>query len=373
MSTPNGKMSEEHGRLYNFAAGPAMLPESVLTESRDHLLNYNGCGRSVMELSHRSKEFDQIVREAEADLRTLLKIPDNYKVLFMQGGATAQFAAIPLNLLGDKKKADYVVTGAWGKKAAAEAKKYCEVNYVYNGESDKFTTVLDTAEWKCDPEAAYLHYTDNETVHGVEFKSAPPVPKGVELVADMSSNFLSKPVDVSKYGLIYAGAQKNAGIAGVTVVIVRDDLLAKQRDTTPVALSYKTMADNRSLYNTPPCFALYIAGLVFKWVLSQGGVEGMLKRNTQKSELVYSLLDDNKDFYDPHADSKYRSHMNVTFRLKNAELEAKFLEEAKKDGLIELKGHRSVGGMRASLYNAMPIEGAQRLAEFMKKFKQANQ
>jgi phosphoserine aminotransferase len=353
-------------RIFNFSAGPAMLPVEVLDKAAAEMTDWNGSGMSVMEMSHRGKEFISISEKAEVDLREIMKIPDNYKVLFLQGGATSQFAMVPLNLLKGKKTADYINTGQWSKKAIAEAKRYCEVNTVATGESSNFTTIPSRSEWKLNPDAAYVHYTPNETIGGVEFHFIPET-GNVPLVADMSSNILSRPIDVSKFGLIYAGAQKNVGPAGLTIVIIRDDLVGEAVPYAPLMFSYKTHADNGSMYNTPPTYAWYIAGLVFDWIKRKGGLEAMAAINRRKAEKLYNFID-NSDLYRNPVDPECRSWMNVPFTLKNPELDSKFLEQAKVSGLVALKGHRSVGGMRASIYNAMPEEGVDALIACMRTF-----
>jgi phosphoserine aminotransferase len=353
-------------RVYNFSAGPAMLPETVLQQAKAELLDWRGSGMSVMEMSHRGKEFIAIADQAQADLRELLQIPTNYQVLFLQGGATSQFAMVPMNLLRGKNKADYLNTGQWSKKAIAEAKKYCQVNLAASAEAAKFTTIPPRREWQCDPEAAYFHYTPNETINGVEFHWIPEV-GDVPLAVDMSSTLLSRPLDVSKFGLIYAGAQKNIGPAGLTIVIVRDDLLGETLPGTPSMFDYKIQVDNDSMYNTPPTYAWYIAGLVFQWLKAEGGLQAMAKRNQAKAELLYSAID-RSGFYKNPVEPACRSWMNVPFTLPDSTLDKPFLAEAKAAGLLTLAGHRSVGGMRASIYNAMPEEGVRALVEFMSDF-----
>ncbi len=349
-------------RVYNFSAGPAMLPEEVLQQAREELLDWRGSGMSVMEMSHRGKEFMSIAAQAEASLRELMAIPDHYKVLFLQGGASSQFAMVPLNLLGGKGRADYVDTGSWSKKAISEARRYCEVNIAcateYRAPSQD--------ELQLDPDAAYLHYTPNETIAGVEFPYIPDAGE-VPLVADMSSTILSRPLDVSRFGVIYAGAQKNIGPAGLTVVIVRDDLLGEPRSGTPTMFSYRIHAENGSMYNTPPTYAWYLAGLVFDWIKRKGGLEAMARINRRKAEKLYAAID-GSDFYHNPVDRGSRSWMNVPFTLADPSLDDTFLAEAKKHGLVTLKGHRSVGGMRASIYNAMPEEGVDALVAFMAAF-----
>ncbi len=353
-------------RVYNFSAGPAVLPEEVLRQAAEEMLDWHGCGMSVMEMSHRGKEFIGIAAQAEADLRELLGIPDNYRVLFLQGGATGQFAAVPMNLLRGRDSADYINTGSWSKKAIAEAKKYCKVNVAASSEDTSFTTIPPRDTWKLDPGAAYVHYTSNETIGGVEFQETPDV-GDVPLACDMSSNFLSRPVDVSRYGVIYAGAQKNIGPAGVTVVIVREDLTGDPLPCTPTLFDYRIQAENDSMYNTPPCYAIYIAGLVFQHVKKLGGVEAVEKTNIEKARMLYDLID-SSEFYRSPVDPSCRSRMNVPFTLARPELDETFLKEAKENGLVQLKGHRSVGGMRASIYNAMPVEGVKALCDFMRDF-----
>jgi phosphoserine aminotransferase len=353
-------------RVFNFSAGPAVLPEAVLKKAAEEMLDWQGSGMSVMEMSHRGKEFISIAEKAEADIKDLLSIPANYKVLFLQGGATLQFDMIPVNLLAGKSSADYVNTGEWAKKAIKEAKFFCKPNIIASSEDKNFTYAPAQSEWKLDKEAAYVHYTANETIGGVEFHWIPET-GDVPLVCDMSSNILSKPVDVSRYGLIYAGAQKNIGPAGLTIVIVRDDLLGKGDPKPATMLDYKVHADNASMLNTPPTYAIYIAGLVFEWLKGEGGLAAMEKRNVLKANLLYDFLD-RSEFYANPVRKEDRSLMNVPFTLKNAELDEEFLKGAKKAGMIQLKGHRSVGGMRASIYNAMPIEGVKALVEYMKEF-----
>ncbi len=351
-------------RVYNFSAGPAALPEAVLKQAQEELLDWHGTGMSVMEMSHRGKAFMSIAQEAEADLRELMEIPDDYKVLFLQGGASTQFAMVPLNLMGRTGRADYINTGSWSKKAIAEGGRYGEVKVIADTAAD--FTVPDADSLEISPDAAYLHYTPNETIQGVEF---PYVPESgeVPLVADMSSTILSRPVDVSRFGIIYAGAQKNVGPAGLTLVIVREDLIGHAPESCPAMLNYKIHADAGSMYNTPPTYAWYLAGLVFKWLKEQGGLEVMAVINERKAEALYAAIDES-DFYHNPVDPECRSWMNVPFTLANPELDGLFLEEASKAGLETLKGHRSVGGMRASIYNAMPEEGVQALIDFMKEF-----
>ena len=357
-------------RIINFSAGPAVLPESVLEQASREMLDWHGSGMSVMEMSHRGKEFVGIAEQAEADLRELLAVPANYKVLFVQGGATQQFAAVPMNLLRGKKSADYVNSGEWAKKAIGEAKRYCTVNIAASSEDQKFTYAPPQSKWKLDPEAAYVHYTSNETIGGVEFHWVPDTGK-VPLVADMSSHMLSRPVDVARYGVIYAGAQKNMGPAGLTIVIVRDDLIGGALPVTPAMLDYKVQADNGWMYNTPPTYAVYIAGLVFQWLKKQGGLKKMEEINRAKAAVLYDFLDQTEFYLSPVAKSD-RSLMNIPFRLKNDKLDEAFLKQARQNGLVELKGHRAVGGMRASIYNAMPIDGVKALVAYMRDFQGKN-
>ena len=356
-------------RIFNFSAGPATLPLEVLEKARDELTNWHGSGMSVMEMSHRGKEYMSIHAEAEADLRTLLGIPANYKVLFLQGGATAQFAMVPMNLLRGKASADYLHTGEWSKKAIKEAKKFGQVNIVASSEDKNFSYAPAFSTWKLDPNAAYVHITSNETIGGVEIFDTPDT-GDVPLVADMSSNILSRPIDVSKYGLIYAGAQKNIGPAGVTVVIVREDLLGQTVPGTPTVFDYKVQAEAESMYNTPPTYGIYIAGLVFKHLLAKGGLVAMEALNRAKAKLIYDLLETSSLYQSPVA-VENRSLMNIPFTLKDAALDEEFLKQAKAAGLIQLKGHKSVGGMRASIYNAMPLAGVQALVAFMRDFEKA--
>ena len=357
-------------RIFNFSAGPATLPLEVLEKARDELTNWHGSGMSVMEMSHRGKEYMSIHAEAEADLRTLLGIPANYKVLFLQGGATAQFAMVPMNLLRGKAAADYLNTGEWSKKAIKEAKKFGQVNIVASSEDKNFSYAPAFSTWTLDPNAAYVHITSNETIGGVEIFDTPDT-GNVPLVADMSSNILSRPIDVSKYGLIYAGAQKNIGPAGVTVVIVREDLLGQTVPGTPTVFDYKVQAEAESMYNTPPTYGIYIAGLVFKHLLAKGGLVAMEAQNRAKAKLIYDLLDASSLYQSPVA-LENRSLMNIPFTLKDAALDEDFLKQAKAAGLVQLKGHKSVGGMRASIYNAMPVEGVKALVAFMQNFEKTH-
>ena len=357
-------------RVYNFSAGPAVLPEEVLQEAADEMMDYRGCGMSVMEMSHRSKVYDNIIKEAEADLRDLMKIPDNYKVLFLQGGASQQFAAIPMNLMKNRK-AGYIVTGQWAKKAFAEAKIYGEAVELASSADETFSYIPDCSDLDIPEDLDYVYICENNTIYGTKFKELPNT-KGKTLVADVSSCFLSEPHDVEKYGVIYGGVQKNVGPAGVVIVIIREDLI---RDDvlpgTPTMLKYKTQADNDSLYNTPPCYGIYICGKVFKWLKKMGGLEAMKQRNEEKAKILYDYLDESKMFHGT-VRKEDRSLMNVPFVTGDADLDAKFVAEAKKAGLENLKGHRTVGGMRASIYNAMPKEGVEALVAFMKKFEEEN-
>lgn len=357
-------------RVFNFSAGPAALPLEVLEQARDEMVTWQASGMSVMEMSHRGKEFTSIAQQAEADLRELLAIPDGYRVLFLQGGASSQFAAIPMNLLRGKDKADYLNTGTWSKKAIAEAKRYCAVNVAASAEDRKFTYAPAQDGLQLDPAAAYLHYTPNETIHGVEFDYIPDT-AGVPLVADMSSTLLSRPIDVSRYGLIYAGAQKNVGPAGLTLVIVHDDLLGQCLPATPTMFNYRTHADEGSMYNTPPTYAWYLAGLVFQWLKKRGGLAAMAETNQRKAAKLYVAIDSSGLYTNPVSVAN-RSWMNVPFTLANPDLDAPFLAQAKDAGLVALKGHRSVGGMRASIYNAMPEEGVDALIAFMAEFERVN-
>jgi len=354
-------------RVFNFSAGPAVLPQQVLEQARAELLDWRGAGMSVMEMSHRGKEFLSIAEQAESDLRQLLDIPPSYKALFLQGGASSQFAMVPLNLLGGKTKADYVCTGHWSKKAIAEGKRFGTVNIVATTEESKFTGIPPQREWRLDPEAAYLHYVPNETIAGVEFHWTPEA-GDVPLVVDMSSTLLSRPIDVSRFGVIYAGAQKNIGPAGLTIVIIREDLLGQASEQVPSMFNYKVHADNGSMYNTPPAYAWYMAGLVFQWLKEQGGLAAMAERNQRKADKLYAAIEGSGGFYRNPVDPACRSWMNVPFVLADAALDEAFLAEAKGAGLVQLKGHRSVGGMRASIYNAMPEEGIDALIDFMQAF-----
>ena len=356
-------------QIYNFSAGPAVLPKVVLQQARDEMLDWHGSGMSVMEMSHRGKEFMSIAEKTESDLRELVGIPNNYKVLFLQGGASSQFSMVPMNLLRGKKRADYINTGQWSTKATEEANRYCTVNIAATAADANFSYVPTQDKWRLDPQAAYVHYTSNETIGGVEFHCTPQInlDNDIPLVADMSSNILSRPLDVTRFGLIYAGAQKNLGPAGLTLVIVREDLLGMPLAGTPTLYDYQIHANNDSMYNTPPTYAMYITGLVFAWLKQKGGLSAMEKINIAKANLLYDLLD-STDFYHCPVVKYDRSRMNVPFTLKDSTLDDEFLKQAKANGLIQLKGHRSVGGMRASIYNAMPMEGVAKLVAFMNKF-----
>ncbi len=357
-------------RVFNFSAGPAVLPEEVLRKAAAEMLDWHDSGMSVMEMSHRGKEFIGIAAKAEADLRTLLAIPASYKVLFLQGGAIAENAIVPMNLLHGKSSADYINTGEWSKKSLKEAKKYCRVNVAASAEDASFTYVPPRASWKLDPDAAYVHVCTNETIGGVEYHWTPDT-GGVPLVADMSSHILSRVIDVARFGVIYAGAQKNIGPAGLTIVIVRDDLLDRALPICPSAFHWKEQAEAESMLNTPPTYAIYIAGLVFEWLFAQGGVAAMEARNIAKSRLLYDYLDGSAFFRSP-VRKEDRSRMNVPFKLANESLDDAFLKGAKERGMVQLKGHRSVGGMRASIYNAMPVEGVRALVDYMRDFERAH-
>ena len=357
-------------RVYNFSAGPAVLPEEVLKEAQEEMMNYRGCGMSVMEMSHRSKMYQQIFDEAEADLRDLMNIPDNYKVLFLQGGASQQFAMIPMNLMKNKV-ADYIVTGVWAKKAYQEAQKYGKANKIASSEDETFSYIPDCSDLPISEDADYVYICENNTIYGTKFKTLPNT-KGKVLVSDVSSCFLSEPMDVEKYGIIYGGVQKNIGPAGVVIVIIREDLITEDvLEGTPTMLQYKIHADAESLYNTPPAYGIYMCGKVFKWLKKQGGLAAMKEYNEKKAKVLYDFLDESKLFKGT-VRKEDRSLMNVPFVTGSDELDAKFVKEAKEAGFENLKGHRSVGGMRASIYNAMPIEGVEKLVEFMKKFEEEN-
>ena len=356
-------------RVFNFSAGPSMLPVPVLEKAAKQMLNYENSGMSVMEMSHRSSSYLDIFNKTKDLLKKVLNIPDGYEIVFIQGGATQQFSMVPLNLLKNGK-ADYIITGSFSKKAATEAKKYGEINIAYDGSDNDFKHIPTQDELKLDPEASYVHLCANNTIYGTEWKYVPET-NGVPIIADMSSNILSKPIDVSKYGMIYAGAQKNMGIAGLGVAIIKKDLLQKVSATTPVLLDYTLMIENDSMYNTPPAYAIYVLGLVLEWIDEMGGLEVMEKRNIEKAKLLYDYLD-SSDFYKAHSDKDNRSLMNVTFTTPSKELDAKFVKESIEAGMTNLKGHRSVGGIRASIYNAMPLEGVEKLVAFMKEFEAAN-
>lgn len=357
-------------RVYNFSAGPAVLPEEVLKEAAEEMLDYKGTGMSVMEMSHRSKAYENIIKEAEADLRELMNIPDNYKVLFLQGGASQQFAMIPMNLMKNKV-ADYIVTGQWAKKAYQEAAIYGKANKIASSEDETFSYIPDCSDLPISEDADYVYICENNTIYGTKFKTLPNT-KGKVLVSDVSSCFLSEPVDVTKYGVIYGGVQKNIGPAGVVIVIIREDLITEDvLPGTPTMLKYKIHADNGSMYNTPPAYGIYICGKVFKWIKKQGGLSAMKDHNEKKAKILYDFLDESKLFKGT-VRKEDRSLMNVPFVTGDADLDAKFVKEAKEAGFENLKGHRSVGGMRASIYNAMPIEGVEKLVEFMKKFEVEN-
>ncbi len=357
-------------RILNFSAGPSMLPEEVLQQAREEMLDWQKTGMSVMEMSHRGKYFLTIAEQLSADLKELLNIPDDYKVLFLQGGATAQFAMIPKNILAGKKSANYVLTGAWSKKAIKEAKKYCDVNIAASSEADNFTTIPDFDSWQVDELAGYLHYTPNETIHGVEFHQVPEM-TDLPLVVDMSSNILSKPLNIEQYGLIYAGSQKNMGPAGVTVVIVRDDLVGNADPTTPSVFDYAEQSGNDSMLNTPATYNWYLVGLVLQWLKKQGGLAAIEQINIRKSSKLYQFIDESS-FYSNPVDKVCRSRMNIPFILKDSALDSEFLQQAQANGLEALKGHRSVGGMRASIYNAMPEQGVDALIQFMAEFERTH-
>ena len=358
-------------RIYNFSAGPAMLPEEVLKEAAEEMLDYRGCGMSVMEMSHRSKVYQQIIDEAEADLRELVGIPDNYRVLFLQGGATLQFGMIPMNLMTVNHKADFIHTGVWTKKAMADAKLFGQVNVIASSEDRKFAYIPDVKGLKFDKDADYVYMCDNNTIYGTKFKEYPET-GNIPLICDMSSCFLSEPIDVKKFGMIYAGAQKNVGPAGVTIIIIKDDLVERCKDLAlPAYLKYNVHVENGSMYNTPATYGIYMCGKVFKWLLKTGGLEKRKKLNEEKAKVLYDYLDSSK-FFKASVDKEARSLMNVTFRTPSDELDAEFLEGAKKYKFTNLKGHRSTGGLRASIYNAMPIDGVKALVSYMKEFEEAH-
>lgn len=357
--------------VFNFCAGPAMLPKAVMEKAQSEFINWNNTGSSVMELSHRSGIYMEMAAQAEADLRELMAIPSNYKVLFCHGGGRGQFSAVPLNLLSEGESADYIVDGSWSKAAAIEAQNFGDINVInITKDNDGATSIVAPKDWPLNPDAAYVHYCPNETVNGIEISEIPET-NGVPLVADMSSTILSHEIDVTKFGVIYAGAQKNIGPSGLTIVIVREDLLGKAQKSTPCIMNYQTSANNDSMYNTPPTYAWYLAGLVFKWLKEQGGVKAIAKVNKAKADLLYQAID-SSDFYQNNIAATYRSKMNVPFWLNDESLNEAFLSQAEQQGLMALKGHRIVGGMRASIYNAMPIEGVQALVDFMNKFEEEN-
>ena len=357
-------------RVYNFSAGPSMLPEAVLLKAAAEMMNYEGSGMSVMEMSHRSPVYEKIIHDAESLLRKVMEIPDNYKVLFLQGGASTQFAAVPLNLMNGSGKADYVLSGQFSTKAYQEAQKYGEVKAVASSKEINFSAVPKVTKADFRQDADYVHICFNNTIYGTKFSYIPDT-GDIPLVADMSSCILSEPIEVTKFGVIYAGAQKNMAPAGLTIVIIREDLLGKARKDTPTMLDYKVMADNGSMYNTPPCYCIYMAKLVYEWILGLGGLSAMKERNEKKAALLYAYLD-SQDYYKAPVEKESRSMMNVTFVTGDSELDKKFCTEAAKEGLVNLKGHRSVGGMRASIYNAMPYAGVEKLVEFMKNFAKDN-
>ena len=356
-------------QIFNFSAGPAMLPRQVLEQMQGELLEYGNAKASVMEISHRGADFMALAQKSEQDLRDLMNIPENYKVLFLQGGASAQFSMVPINLLRGKKVANYAHTGHWSKKAIAEGKRYCEINICTNSSDNNYTNIDDFSNWNINPDAAYLHYTPNETIAGLEFDYIPEV--DMPLVADMSSAILSREIDVSRYGVIYAGAQKNIGISGLTIVIVKEDLIGNAMKNQPILFDYATQVNNDSMYNTPSTYPWYVAGRVFEWLKQQGGLSAMAKINETKAKTLYAAID-GSDFYSNPVAKKYRSWMNVPFLLANEDLNSLFLQKAAENGLITLKGHRSVGGMRASIYNAMPQEGIDLLVNFMRDFEKEN-
>jgi len=356
-------------RIYNFSPGPAVLPFSVLQQAARDIVNFNNKGIGLIELSHRSKEFMAVTEETEALIRENMGVPANYKVLFLQGGASSQFFMVPMNLLGPGKKACYLNTGVWAKKAIKEAQMFGQIDVAYSSEAAKFNRVPQDSEYSVDPASEYLYFVSNNTIYGTQFQTFPETDR--LLISDMSSDILSRPVDVSRFGLIFAGAQKNMGPAGVTIVIIREDLLDRTPANVPTMLRYKTHADNGSMFNTPPCFSIYCVGLVMKWLKDNGGVAAMEKVNNEKADLLYSAIDDT-DFYRGHAEKASRSRMNISFNLPTPELEKKFVAEATESGLDGLKGHRSIGGCRASIYNAFPREGVDKLVEFMERFARKN-
>ncbi|MDQ7816288.1 MAG: 3-phosphoserine/phosphohydroxythreonine transaminase [Melioribacteraceae bacterium] len=358
-------------RIYNLSAGPAILPEEVLLDAQKELYSYKGSGMSIMEMSHRGKIFDGVIKDTDADLRKLLNISDKYAILFLQGGATLQFSMVPLNLMPPKNKADYIVTGSWAKKSVKEAKRVGAVNIAASTESENFVRIPKQSELKLDSDASYVHFTSNNTIYGTQWRSEPEV-GNVPLVCDASSDFLHKMIDINKYGLIYAGAQKNIGPSGVTVIIIKKDLLERSSDSLHTYMNYKIHVENDSMYNTPTTFGIYISGLVFKWLLNMGGLDEMYKQNVEKGKILYDAIDTSGGYYKGTTAVEDRSLMNVTYRLPNEELEKKFIDEAKKKGFEGLKGHRSVGGIRASIYNAFPKKGVEDLVAFMEDFKKNN-
>ena len=358
-------------RIYNLSAGPAILPEEVLLEAQKDLFSYKGSGMSIMEMSHRGKIFDAVIKEADADLRKLLSIDDKYSILFLQGGATLQFSMVPLNLMPPKNKADYIVTGAWAEKSVKEAKRVGTVNIAATTKSENYTRIPKQSELQLDPDASYVHFTSNNTIFGTEWRTEPEI-GNVPLVCDASSDFLHKKIDINKYGLIYAGAQKNIGPSGLTVVIIRKDLLERSSDSLHTYMNYKIHVDNDSMYNTPATFGIYIAGLVFKWLLNMGGLDEMYRRNVEKAKILYDAIDASEGYYKGTTVKEDRSLMNVTYRLPNEQVEEKFIKESLAKGFSGLKGHRSVGGIRASIYNAFPKKGVEELASFMSDFKKNN-
>lgn len=370
MGKPLKVEAENMRKVFNFNAGPAMLPEEVLLKAQSEMLNWNNTGMSAMELGHRDKDFKTIAEKSEADLRDLMAIPKNYKVLFLAGGATTQFAMVPLNLLKEKNTADYVETGVWSKKAVGEANRYCQVNIAARKmlNNDNYAYLPTENNWSLNKDAAYVHYTPNETIDGIEFHWVPQIPGDVPLVADMTSTILSRPVDVSQFGIIYAGAQKNMGQAGLTVVIIREDLIGEPLPKTPTLYSYKVQSENQSFYNTPPTYAWYIAGLVFEWTKRQGGITGIYEINKRKSVKLYSIINEYSEFYCNRVDPECRSITNVVFSLPTPALTDLFLEQTARIGLLNLRGHRASGGVRASIYNAMPEEAVNILADFMRDF-----
>ena len=367
--TPEKELGTE--RIFNFGAGPAILPEPVLEEARRDLMSLPGAGMSILEISHRSKTFEEILGAADADIRRLASIPSNYHILFVGGGASLQFSMVPMNLLGANQSADYIVTGSWSKKAVKEAQKVGMVSIAATTESESFARIPEQSELKLDAEAAYVHITTNNTIYGTEWHREPEV-GSVPLVADFSSDVFSRPIDVGKYALLYAGAQKNLGPAGVTIVVIREDLLARTPKGLPTMLDYNTHAQHKSLYNTPPVFAIYVVGLVVKWMLQEGGLEAIGQENAEKAKILYDALDSSGGFYRPHAEPGSRSNMNVTFRLPSEDLERQFVGEAARQGFSGLKGHRSVGGIRASIYNAFPKKGVEELVSFAREFAAKN-